>query len=77
MAAIAEDWSQGTIDPAPPSVSALLAAVLPRSLVTADSQSLLQGHDGLSLSATLQWLALENWLHSCAETLPTAQAWTM
>lgn len=63
------------IAPAPPPVSSVLTAVLPRSLTTADSQSLLQRHDGLSLSATFQWLALENWLQSCAATVPTAQGW--
>jgi hypothetical protein len=75
MAAIACDWSPRAIASAPPSVSAVVMAVLPRSLTTTDSQSLLQGHDGLSLPQTLQWLALENWLHSCAATVPTAQGW--
>jgi tetratricopeptide (TPR) repeat protein len=75
MAAIACDWSPRAIASAPPSVSAVVMAVLPRSLTTTDSQSLLQGHDDLSLPQTLQWLALENWLHSCAATVPTAQGW--
>jgi tetratricopeptide (TPR) repeat protein len=75
MAAIACDWSPRAIASAPPSVSAVLMAVLPRSLTTTDSQSLLQGHDDLSLPQTLQWLALENWLHSYAATVPTAQGW--
>ena len=63
------------IAPAPPSVSSVLTAVLPRSLASADSQTLLQGCDDLSLPTKLQWLALENWLHSCATTVPTAQGW--
>lgn len=73
MAVLLRDESSRTINPMLSSVTSVLAAVLPRSLATADSQSLVNRNNGLPLAETLQWLAVESWLHSCAETVATAQ----
>lgn len=77
MSAIVEDWSPGTSVAAQPPVYSVLESVLPRSLTTPHSPDLLQTvtDAALPFAVVMQWLALENWLYSYADRVPTAQSW--